>query len=302
VEEMTKFKVAGLGEVLWDIYDDQKFVGGSPANFAVHAALYGCESYLLSRVGDDEAGRQLVAELKRFSVNISCLQSDIFKATGKVRIRLDERGKPNYSCSESVAFDDMRLDSAWEELAPQLDAVFWGMLAQRSESSRLAVQGFLRLATKAVKLFDVNLNVWDQKKEPILLDSLQQADIIKLNRQECAVLKQGFKSSEQDLVFLRRILDQFKLKMAALTLGEHGCYLITADAQEFDPGYFITQVDASGAGDAFAAGLMIKYLEGASLPETADFANQLAAFVVQHYGAVPVWSMADLETLAVTNL
>lgn len=299
---MTKIKAAGLGEVLWDIYDDQKFIGGSPANFAVHAALYGCDSYLLSRVGDDEPGRQLTSELKRFSVNTSCLQTDIFKPTGSVRIRLDESGKPSYTCSESVAFDDMRLDSTWEELAPQLDAVFWGMLVQRSESSRQAVQGFLRLAAKAVKLFDVNLVVWDYKKEPILLDSFEQADIIMLNRHECAVLKHGFKSSERDLIFLRRLLDQFRLKMVALTLGENGCYLITADEQEFDPGYFITQTDASGAGDAFAAGLMIKYLEGASLPETADFANRLAAFVAKHRGAVPVWSITDLETLGITDL
>lgn len=297
-----KFKVAGLGELLWDHYDDQKFIGGAAANFSVHAAMCGQQSYLLSRVGDDPAGRQLTAELQRFGVDQSFIQTDIFKPTASLRIRLDADGNPFYSCSESAAFDDLRLDSAWETLAPQLDGVFFTHLAQRADTARETIQRFLRLAAQAVKLFDVNLRSWDAKSERPLFAGLELADIIKVNQQECALLKQAFGSTEPDPLFLRGLIDQFKLKMAALTLGEHGCLLITEAEQELDPGYYIAPVDVSGAGDAFAAGLMVKYLEGALLAETADFANRLAAFVALHRGAVPRWTITDLETLAVTHL
>jgi len=136
-------KIAGLGEVLWDLYDHEKFVGGSPANFAAHIAQAGHESYLCSRVGEDDNGRELVEKLNEMNINTSGVQFDIFKATGTVKITVDKTKSPIYACSSNVAFDDMRFDSIWEEIAPQMDAVFFSLLAQRSEGSREAMFTFL---------------------------------------------------------------------------------------------------------------------------------------------------------------
>ena len=100
---------------------------------------------------------------------------------------------------------------------------------------------------------------------------------------------------ESNAEFMHNLVRDHNLKMAALTLGEVGCYLVTPDAQEFDPGYYISVVDATGAGDAFAAGLTFKFLQDASLKEIADFANRLAAFVSTRHGAAPEWTMEDLD-------
>ncbi|MBN1480924.1 carbohydrate kinase [candidate division KSB1 bacterium] len=295
-------KIVGLGEVLWDIYNGRKFLGGSPANFAVHSALAGHNAYLCSRIGDDETGRAILTELQQKNINVSGVQLDIFKNTGVVRIRLDEFGHPSYDCTNAVAFDDMRLDSVWEELAPQMDVVFWGMLAQRSDISREAMQAFIKIANKAIKVCDLNIRRWDAAIEQTIMTNLQFADIIKLNKNECDLLKKGYGSQADDILFVRELIVKNNIQLAALTLGSQGCFLVTAEREEFDPGYFITPVDTSGAGDAFAAGLVHKYLQGASLADMADFANVLAAYVSMFQGATPPWTFDQLDNFKAKSL
>ncbi|RPI02242.1 MAG: hypothetical protein EHM72_04705 [Calditrichaeota bacterium] len=298
----SRHKVAGLGEALWDIYQDQKYPGGGPLNFSVHAALMGHESYLFSRIGDDSLGQEIIEQLNRRQVNTTFVQTDIFRQTATVKIELSKDGTPNYICSEMSAFDDIRIDSAWEEFAPQLEGIYFGLLGQRTEVSRSAVQEFLKSSKNAIKVFNVNLRKWDNYHQQTIEASLQLSDIAIMNRIECQVFKQGLNRNESDRDFLRYLLDTYQLKLIALTLGDQGCWLFSGDREELDPGYFITPIDTSGAGDAFAAGLLVKYLEGASLTDIADFANRVAAFVAQRHGAVPFWSAADLDNLAITAL
>jgi len=288
-------KIAAVGEVLWDVIEDKEYLGGAPANFLSHMARTSFQPYLLSRVGGDKEGRKLVLELKSRNIDVSGVQLDIFKPTATVRIDLDETGNPSYHCTGNVAFDDMRIDAIWEDLAPQMDVVFFGMLAQRSETSREAIQKFLVKAPAALKIFDANIKRWDERNNAVVAQSLKMADIVKLNRDEIAVLKKGMRGPESNAEFLQILVRDYDLKMAALTLGEVGCYLVTPDEQEFDPGYYISVIDATGAGDAFAAGLTLKYLQGADLKEIADFANRLAAFVSTRYGAAPAWTIEELD-------
>lgn len=301
-QNRKKFKIAGLGESLWDMYGHEKFIGGSPANFAAHIAQAGLDAFLFSRVGEDDLGRELLRELAEFGVDISGVQGDLFKPTGAVRISLDQFGQPKYDCSRDVAFDFMRTDSLWEELAPQMDAVFFSLLAQRSETSREAMQLFLQKATTALKICDVNIRHWNANVEALVNESLAVADIIKMNQHECETLKHGLKSKADDLDFLIELLKKYAIQMATLTLGPHGCYLVTQKDLEFDPGYHILPADTSGAGDAFAAGLVLKILQRAPLKEAADFANRLGAFVSTQKGAVPRWTFDELDQFALESL
>lgn len=297
-----KFKIAGLGEVVWDLYGYEKFLGGAPANFAAHVAQGGHHAFLFSRLGDDEAGRELLTHLNALHVDTSGVQTDIFKPTGSVQISLNAQGVPTYRCTSDVAFDDMRVDSSWEEWAPQMHAVFFGLLAQRSETSRDAIRNFLEMASSAVKIFDCNVRSWDTAMEQKIKDSLELADMVKFNRSELSVLKQGMQSDLGDVAFMQELLERHRLKLAALTLGEHGCCLVTENETELDPGYYISPADTTGAGDAFAAALAINYLQGAPLHEIADMANRLAAYVALQKGAVPRWSWRQLQESMVTRL
>ncbi|MBN1465510.1 carbohydrate kinase [candidate division KSB1 bacterium] len=290
-----KFQIAGLGQVLWDVYGDEKFIGGSAANFAVHIANAGQDAYLCSRVGDDKDGHELLEKLNDMRVTTAGVQLDIFKPTGRLNITVDRDGHPNFHCTTDVAFDHMRLDSIWEDLAPKMDAVFFDALAQRSERSREAIHSFLKKATTGLKMCDLNLRTWNATSEQVVNKSLALADVLKLNKNECELLKSGLRADGDDLSFLRQLVQKHALQLVALTLGADGCYLITPTEEEYDPGYSIVPLDRSGAGDAFAAGLVLKILQRAALTDIADFANRLGAYVCSKKGAVPAWSFSDLN-------
>ena len=288
-------KIAAIGEALWDVYPGSRMIGGAPANFISHIAQTDHKAFIFSRVGDDASGRELVQKLKARKVDVSGVQTDIFKPTGMVRINLKDNGSPSYECSKNVAFDDLRMDSNWEKLAPTMDVIFFGMLAQRSEGSRLTIREFIDKAPNALKIFDANIRQWDNLNSNTINESLQRADILKLNHQECDILKKGMRVEKDDPDFLQELDLKYDLKMAVLTLGNVGSYIVTTTEREFDPGYYISAVDTTGAGDAYAAGFVIKYLQDAALKEISDFANRLAAFVSTRKGATPPWTLEQLE-------
>ncbi|MDZ7371466.1 MAG: PfkB family carbohydrate kinase [candidate division KSB1 bacterium] len=296
------FLVGALGEAVWDDYGGKRFIGGGAANFCIHAAAMGCRSVLFSRIGHDREGRELKEALARRSVDTSALQIDLFLPTPIVSVALDGKGYPHYTCPFRPTIDEIRLDSIWEETAPQLDGLYFSMRALQGNVSSETGKRFLQMADKAVKLFDPELRSWDPTQELKVINLLNEADILKLDLTSCGWLKIGLQSEEDEVVFLHRLIETFGFELAALTLGEYGCYLVSRTEEVYDPGYFVTQRDASGAGDAFAAALLVKFLEGAPLTETADFANLLGAWVASHPGAAPAWVPEDLESFAWNSL
>lgn len=293
----NKFKIAGLGEILWDIYGEQKYLGGAPANFAAHVGQAGHEGIILSRIGNDALGQELLAKLGSMDLNSAGIQVDQTKPTGTVHVFLDEKGVPRFDCSRDVAFDNLQFDASWKNLAEQLDAVLFGTLAQRQLPSRQAIQSFLRAAPQAVKVFDINLRGWNDETRQIVDDSLHLSDVIKLNEEELRQLKKALTSSDEDVFFLRRLLQKYQLKLAAVTLGEKGCFLVTESEFVRHPGFAVDMVDTTGSGDAFTAGLMVKLLQKAPLAEMAEFANRLGAFVATQKGAVPRWTVEDIRSI-----
>lgn len=52
--------VVGMGEALWDVLPEGKKIGGAPANFAYHVSQFGLPGYVVSAVGDDALGKEIV--------------------------------------------------------------------------------------------------------------------------------------------------------------------------------------------------------------------------------------------------
>ncbi len=281
------YLIAGLGEVLWDIYDDGKRIGGAPANFAAHVKMLGEGSVLLSRVGADGMGDELLAELQSLGVDVSAVQRDPQKPTGTVRVQLDREGKPHFTCSHDVAFDALFYDECWSSIAKKVDAVLFGTLAQRSAISRMAIQSFLSQASQACKIFDLNLRGWDEQTSEIVKRGLAICQILKMNQEELEHLQKVYAGPQDRIQFARHIIRSFAIDLVAITLGENGCILITASEMAMHPGFRIKVVDTTGCGDAFAAGLVVAYLRKEPLAHIAEFANRLGAFVAGQQGAVP---------------
>ncbi len=292
-----KYTVVGIGEVLWDIYRDRRYVGGAPANFAIHAAQLGDNGVLVSCVGDDVMGRELIPALRQRQLPVDFIQIEEKKPTGTVMVSLDVKGVPSFRCSQDVAFDYLQFIHELEALARNCDAIFFGTLAQRSRVSRKTILRFLQeAAPNAVRVFDLNSRAGAEALRDIVPASLQAANVLKVNRDELETLQVLLRrSTDTRQKFIDFLLKKYRLKLLAVTHGEGGCEIFDGQTVCKIDGLPVQEIDTTGAGDAFAAGMVHKLLRGAPLREIAEYANLLGAFLCTQSGATPVFSASDLE-------
>ena len=297
--------IVGLGELLWDILPAGPQLGGAASNFAVMAARLGNNGAIATRIGTDPLGREAMAFLKTTPLDTQYIQEDFSRVTGRVTVVL-EQGQPRYTIHEPVAWDFLEFTPHWLALAEQADAVCFGTLAQRSPASRRTIESFLHeTRPECVRIFDVNLRSPFFTPE-IVEQSLELATIFKLNTDEMPQVLSllGFPDSAgttPDFLLngARQIIDQFPVKLVAITLGAQGSLLITRNEVDRHPGYPTKIADAVGAGDAFTAALTHYYLRGAPLSLLNAAGNCWGAWVASHAGAMP--DPPDAEREAMTN-
>lgn len=292
-----KYTIVGIGEVLWDVYRDRRYLGGAPANFAIHITQLGDQGVLVSRVGDDGMGRDLIAALRQRQLPTEFLQRDEKKGTGTVMVTLDVAGVPSFRCSQDVAFDYLQFTPELETLAKKTDAVLFGTLAQRSPATRQTIFRFLRSAQNAVRLFDVNSRASAAELQSLVPASLEAANALKMNHAEMKLL-QTILRREDDTPrkFIDHLVKKYALKIVAVTYGREGCEIYDGNSVCRTAGLAVHVTDTTGAGDAFCAGLIRKLLRGAPLRELAEYANLLGAYLCTQSGATPIFRWEDIET------
>jgi len=287
---IKKYKVAGIGEVLWDQLPQGDVLGGAPANVAFHAGQLGAESYIVSAVGNDEQGDEIVARLKAKDINL--LISRVDKPTGTVKVTFDDKGVPDFVITRDVAWDYIELTPQSTDLASQLDAVCFGSLAQRNNVSHLAITKFLSLVPeKALKIFDINLRQNFYSKQ-LINESLLISNVLKINDEELLIIAKlyGWQGDEEYLC--RKLLESYELKLLAYTCGASGSYLYSKDDKSFIKSPVVKVKDTVGAGDSFTAALMVSLLNGYALSECHSLAVDISAFLCENEGAMPEYSEA----------
>jgi fructokinase len=281
-----KHKVAGIGELLWDVLPSGKQAGGAPFNFAYHACQAGCESYVFSAVGNDDLGQELLLKASQIGVNGRYIQENNYP-TSTVTITLNSQGHPDYTIHENVAWDFMRLNADMNELAKELDAVCFGSLAQRNHVSTVTVQSFLSaLKSECLKVFDINLRQQYFSKK-IITSSLEFADVLKLNDEELPVLANFFDLQGGVPDQLRQLTQKFNLKCIAYTMGSKGSLILSPDNYSILDAPKVQVVDTVGAGDAFTAILIAGLLKKKPLTDIHKEATEVAAYVCTQKGAIP---------------
>ncbi len=280
-------KVVGIGEILWDMLPGGKQLGGAPANFAYHATALGGAGSVVSCVGADRLGHEIIVRLGALGLDQSGLAVDPEHPTGTVDVQLDDHGKPSYAIREQVAWDYIPWSDSLRELAAKTDAVCYGTLAQRAEVSRTSIRDFLKATPSAcLRIFDVNLRM-DFFNSEIIRSTLLLSNALKINDEELPVVARLLDIRGAEAAVLSELLRRFKLRLVALTRGDQGSVLMSAAGIHVHPGIRTSVVDTVGAGDAFTAGVVMGLLQGLRLDQVNDLANRLASHVCSQAGATP---------------
>ena len=295
---MKKPKIVGIGELLWDVLPGGRRMGGAPVNFAFYAREGGADAHVVSAVGMDESGTELLDRISRLGIDTSAVERNDHP-TSTVEVTLDGAGVPTYRIREEVAWDYIVQTPATDAAVAGADAICWGTLAQRNAVSRDNIAKIIAAAPKTcLRLFDINLRL-DYYDETIIRQSLEAADILKLNEDELPIVARYFSLGNDPEQAIRQLLKRFALRYVVFTEGSRGSRITAAGGEtSYMETPRVEVADTVGAGDAFTAAFAISLLKGLPLAACHRRAVEVAAFVCTQHGAItPLPEEGILQTI-----
>lgn len=295
---MKKPKIVGIGELLWDVLPGGRRMGGAPVNFAFYAREGGADAHVVSAVGTDESGTELLDRISRLGIDTSAVERNDHP-TSTVEVTLDGAGVPTYRIREEVAWDYIVQTPATDAAVAGADAICWGTLAQRNAVSRASIGEIIAAAPEGcLRLFDINLRL-DYYDETVIRQSLEAADILKLNEDELPVVARYFSLGNDPEQAIRQLLKRFALRYVVFTEGSRGSRITAADGEtSYMETPRVKVADTVGAGDAFTAAFAVSLLNRLPLTACHRRAVEVAAFVCTQHGAIaPLSKDGILQTI-----
>jgi fructokinase len=281
--------ILAIGEVLYDVFPGYKRLGGASFNFAFHVKNLETPVCFISRVGNDTEGRGIINFLQQHDLSIENIQTDNRHSTGKVLIELNGEGVPAFNILPDVAYDYIEFNTSIASLLnTDIELIYFGTLAQRKENGFKTIQQLLSQRAPATKcLYDINLRPHCFTKQ-VIVESLKQCDLLKLNDEELEILKQIFAFKKSSRLFIEHLIIKYHLEMLSLTKGKNGSELFTLDKHfQKKPGKLNNAADTVGAGDAYTAMLSIGYINKWPLEKILEKATEFAARICEIEGAIP---------------
>jgi fructokinase len=281
-------EVICFGEILWDILPDGLHPGGAPFNVAYHLQRLGRPVRLVSAVGRDVLGDELLRRLGHWGLPTGGVARSADRPTGYVRAALTPGGDARYEIAGDVAWDRIEVGADTLAAAAGARAVVFGSLAQRSAANRDALDRLLAaLPAGAPRVFDVNLRPPHDDLARVLALA-RQATVLKLNAEEAARLAGGAPGDEEARA--RVLAADTGCPLVCLTAGARGAGLLRAGRWHWEPGRPVAVEDTVGAGDAFLAALVTRLLDGRLADgEMLARACRLGEWVAAHRGATPAY-------------
>src|SRR5713101_1920286 len=285
--------VIGVGEVLWDLLLTGPQLGGAPANFAYHAHALGAQAQVITRVGKDDYGREIIRRFHEMGLPETTVQIDDTVPTGTAKVALSGDGLAHFTIQENVAWDFIAVTDKAVAVARHADAICFGSLAQRCEASRNTIQ-YLVAATPpdALRVFDINMRQQFYSRD-VVEKSFRLANVLKLNDDELPRLADMFSLTGSTEDQIGQLAHTFSLRLVALTRGPNGSLLYQTDNDNNDarwsdcPSRPVKVVDTVGAGDSFTAAMVLGLLRKMDLDEINTIANEVARYVCSQPGATP---------------
>ena len=300
--------VVALGELLIDFAAKSKGPdgyptmaanpGGAPGNFLAALNVYGKKTAFLGKVGDDAFGQLLLGTLQRAGIETKGVIVDPDYFTTLAFVTFDSAGDRSFSFARKPGADtQLRWEEIDKGLMDEARVFHFGTLSLTDEPARTATRKAVAYAKETGKLIscDPNLRVplWRSKEEAReqMLWSLQQADLVKISDNEVSFL---WACSPEEGA--EKLLREFGVKLAMVTLGAEGCLLRTKNACFRAPAPKVHPVDTTGAGDIFGGSAMARFLDLKKAPDalTRDdlsyigtYALMAASLSTERSGGIP---------------
>lgn len=285
---MNENYVVGIGEVLWDVLPEGKKLGGAPANFACHVSRFGLNGLVISAVGKDKLGDEIINVFNQKRLEYQLEKTDF--PTGTVEVTLDNAGVPQYDIKENVAWDNIPFTEEIRMIASHTRAACFGSLAQRSQNSRRSINAFLDSmpdSEDSLKVFDINLRQ-NFYSEEIVQESLSKCNILKINDEELLIVKDLLSlrgRSQEELC--NELMALGNLRMLILTCGTKGSMVFSQEGISVLGTPTVQVADTVGAGDSFTAAFISSLIKGKTVREAHQTAVNVSAYVCTQQGAMP---------------
>ncbi|MFZ1291287.1 MAG: carbohydrate kinase [Melioribacteraceae bacterium] len=290
-----KKNIVCFGEVLWDVLPTEKVAGGAPMNVAIRLQSLGIPTKIISKIGNDILGSELISIIKNKNVNTSQIQIDEKIKTGEVLVKLDSNGIATYEIIYPSAWDKIELTKENKNLVQNSDAFVFGSLACRDEISKNTLMHLLGFAK--YKIFDVNL------RQPfysisLIEELMHKSDFVKLNDDELLIIAKAFGSDKTEIeVNIKFISQKTNTNSICVTKGKDGAILFIGNKFYSHNGFKVKVEDTVGAGDSFLAALISKILTSKNYSESLEFACAVGALVAAQKGANPILDLLDIKKI-----
>ena len=290
-----KLKAVSYGEVLWDVFADGKKIGGAPLNLALRMQSLGCDVAMISCVGKDSDGEEIVAYVQEKGLDATSIIRTEQYPTGLVQVYINERGSASYEISYPSAWDKIQLTDYARSLVADADVLIYGSLVCRDTVSKQSLEELL--SNNVYKVFDVNLRP-PHYTQAAIENLMGSANFIKFNDEELLEIAIGMGSPhtllEDNMEF---IANKTKTRSMCVTKGKHGAVLMWEGSLYNNNGYPVKVVDTVGAGDSFLATLIMGLLTGENPQHAIDYACAVGALVAASAGANPILTEENIQAL-----
>ena len=287
-------KVVCFGEILWDVLPDVRKPGGAPMNVAYHLNKLGISVDLLSSVGHDQAGNDLIDFLQSGGLSADLVQRSSAYTTSEVLARITENHEVTYDIVKPVAWDQIVYTTEMREVVSQADAIVFGSLSAREPVTRETLYALIEFAR--YRVFDVNLRA-PHYSDDVIINLLKRADMVKLNLSELLLIVRWLSpaSIKDEVQAVELLFSWFQIQEVLITKGGKGATYYSRQIRYDYPTYTIEVADTIGSGDAFLAAFLAMKLADEPLEVTLDYAVAMGAFITSKSGACPNYSKFDLE-------
>ena len=275
--------IVSIGEVVWDIFSDRQVLGGAPVNVAYHLHDLKMDIKLVTRVGKDKLGGSTIQLIESLGIPSQGIQKDPEYQTGQVLVSVDQNNEPHFDIVAPAAWDFIDTRLALKFIGDEPFSLIYGTLAQRHATSRAAIRGLWQKAT--TRLYDINIRPPFTTRE-LVVDSLEAADVIKMNENEIDILAAWLDLTGHDKrEAAQQLLHRFDLQSVIVTEGDAGAWLLTTDGIYEHPGYSVKVADTVGAGDAMVSGMVAGKALGYPLEACARLATAFSVAAITRVGS-----------------